>query len=75
MLEAILAGVSVKRTDVQVWDCDPLVILNSEGHVVFGQGTKLEFTPLDSNDAVVGHAIAIKPDAAGIRQEIAISTR
>jgi hypothetical protein len=75
MLQSLLATMTVTPDDVQIWECNPLLILGGSGEVVFGKATNLEFTPLDSAAAVVGHAICLTPGDDGVCPEIAIATR
>lgn len=75
MLQSLLSGLTTKPLDVQVWDCVPLVVADSQGELAYGQETKLEFTPFDETANRVGHAIALKPNSKGTQPEIAIDTR
>jgi len=74
MFDSFLASLTADPNDVQIWECEPLLILDAENKVVFGQATKLEFTPIDDK-SIVGHAVALDAGNLGVRPEIAIATR
>ena len=75
MLQALLTKLSATPLDVQIWECNPLVVLGDGDEVEFGQETKLEFTPFESSTTTIGHAIALKSGKTGKYPEISINTR
>ena len=75
MLQSLLATLTVKPLDVQIWDCNPLLILKADENVAYAQPTKIEFTPFDETSPTIGHAIALVPGKDGVCPEISITTR
>ena len=75
MLQSLLEGLSATPLDVQIWECNPLLVVKASTQVVYGQETKIEFTPFQSTSTIIGHAIALVPDKDGINPQISISTR
>ena len=74
MLQSLLAKHKKKNLDVQIWDCDPLVIVLNDVDVAYAYHTDVEFTPFDSKECI-GHAVALKPDPDRLRPEISINSR
>jgi len=52
-----------------------LVVLEDQDRVVYGQKTKLEFTPFGSEKSTIGYAVALMANASGLTPQIAITTR
>lgn len=75
MLESFLSKLAVDPGDVQIWECNPLLILDANGVVVFAQATKLEFTPILEDPSIVGHAVSSDAGALAALPEIAVATR
>lgn len=71
-----ILGLSFKadRQDVQIWDCDPLVIILAGSEIAYSQRTKVEFTPI-SSDETFGRAVAIQGDPEGFLPTIEISAK
>ena len=65
---------STKPLDVQIWHCNPLLVVMNDVDIAYGHETKVEFTPFDST-TMIGHGIALAPDPEGIRPEIAVISR
>ena len=74
MLPSLLALITTKKTDVQVWDCDPLVVVGANDEVAYARHTKIEFTPVES-ESIIAHAVAIPPASDGTRPEIVVISR
>ncbi len=75
MLQALLKLASTKPLDVQVWHCNPLVVVNDKGTILYGRATRVEFTPFEENEKVVGHAVAMTEGDDGVRPEVSIAMR
>jgi len=75
MLQSLLDNLSATPSDVQVWECNPLLVVNDKNDVVYGKATNLEFTPFESASTTIGHAVALTQASDGVSPEIAISTR
>ena len=75
MLQALLTKLSATPMDVQIWECNPLVVLGDGEAIEFGQETNLEFTPFESSTTTIGHAIALSPGKNGQTPQISINTR
>jgi hypothetical protein len=75
MLQALLTKLSATPLDVQIWECNPLVVLGDGDAIEYGQETNLEFTPFESSTTTIGHAIALKPGKIGQIPQISVNTR
>ena len=75
MLQSLLAGLSAKPLDVQVWDCVPMIVVKEHEKVEYAHPTKVEFTPFPPDNAFIGHAIALTPGSDGVHPELSVSTR
>jgi len=75
MLQTLLEGFTVKPEDVQIWECNPLMVLRGADEVTYARPTKIEFTPFESSKTVFGHAIALEAAADGVSPQISIATR
>ena len=61
----VLHNVFPSKDDVQIWDCDPLLVVDEHGAVAFSKRTKVEWHPSDGGQ---GHLYCLtdrddwKPD-------------
>jgi hypothetical protein len=74
VLQSLLALFTTKPLDVQIWYCDPLLVVIEGDEIKYGLKTKVEFTPFES-ETIIGHAIVETPGSDGLRPEIAIFSR
>ncbi|MEZ0324621.1 MAG: hypothetical protein ACAH95_01835 [Fimbriimonas sp.] len=63
-----------ERTDTIVWTCDPLLVVDAAGNVVYSEKTDVEFMP-EEGTAACGLATAIKRNAAGEEPMIKVRQR
>jgi hypothetical protein len=62
------------RHDVQIWDCDPLVIVLANSEIAYSRRTKVEFTPT-SSDQVFGRAVVMEGEPDGFQPTIDITAK
>lgn len=74
MLQSLLALATTKPLDVQIWHCDPLMVVMNEKDVVYLRKVTLEFTPFEGKD-LIGHCQALEPNDKGLKPEIAVQSR
>src|SRR5258708_31009221 len=60
--------------ETQIWQCNPLLVADKDGTVVFSGNTDIEFTPHE-RDERTGHAVSLTPSAEGARFEIEVTER
>jgi hypothetical protein len=74
MLQSLLSLMTTKPLDVQIWECDPLIVVMTGNEVAYAHRTKIEFTPFDST-TMIGHGLVLTPDHEGVCPEIAAVSR
>lgn len=63
-----------KKPEIEIWECDPLVITDLAGEVIFGGKCKIEFAPDDASRET-GSALALGLELHGKDVKIEVEGR